>query len=50
MTAGAVQVAVHRVRARFSAALRAQIAATLDAPTPADVDEEVGDLFAALRG
>src|SRR4051794_1325354 len=50
MTAGAVQVAVHRVRARFSAALRAQIAATLDAPTPADVDEEVRDLFAALRG
>jgi DNA-directed RNA polymerase specialized sigma24 family protein len=50
MTAGAVQVAVHRVRARFSVALRAQIAATLDAPTPADVDDEVRDLFAALRG
>jgi RNA polymerase sigma-70 factor (ECF subfamily) len=50
MTAGAVQVAVHRVRARFSAALRARIAATLDAPTPADVDEEVRDLFTALGG
>jgi RNA polymerase sigma-70 factor (ECF subfamily) len=50
MTAGAVQVAVHRARARFAAALRARIAATLDAPTPADVDEEVRALFAILEG
>jgi DNA-directed RNA polymerase specialized sigma24 family protein len=50
MTAGAVQVAVHRVRARFAEALRSEIAATLDEPTPADVDEEVRALFATLKG
>jgi RNA polymerase sigma-70 factor (ECF subfamily) len=50
MTAGAVQVAVHRARARFAAALRAGIATTLDGPTPADVDEEVRALFAILEG
>ena len=50
MTPGAVQVALHRLRARFGRTLRELVAATLDAPTPADVDEEIRGLFAALAG
>jgi RNA polymerase sigma-70 factor (ECF subfamily) len=46
MTEGAVQVAVHRLRQRYRAALRARIAATV--ANPADVEEEIRDLFAAL--
>jgi len=42
MTEGAVQVAVHRLRRRYRAALRARIA------DPADIEEEIRDLFAAL--
>lgn len=50
MTPGAVQVAAHRLRSRFGAALRAEIAATLDAPTPEAIDDEIRGLFAALGG
>jgi RNA polymerase sigma-70 factor (ECF subfamily) len=46
MTEGAVQVAVHRLRSRYRAALRARIAATV--ADPADIEEEIRDLFAAL--
>jgi RNA polymerase sigma-70 factor (ECF subfamily) len=46
MTEGAVQVAVHRLRKRYRAALRARIAATV--ADPADIEEEIRDLFAAL--
>ncbi len=46
MTEGAVQVAVHRLRRRYRAALRARIAATV--ADPADIEEEIRDLFAAL--
>jgi RNA polymerase sigma-70 factor (ECF subfamily) len=46
MTEGAVQVAVHRLRKRYRAALRARIAATV--ADPADVEEEIRDLFASL--
>ena len=48
MTEGAVQVAVHRLRRRYRTILRQQIAATLVAPTDADVEEEIRALFAAL--
>jgi RNA polymerase sigma-70 factor (ECF subfamily) len=45
MTEGAVQVAVHRLRSRYRAALHARIAATV--ADPADIEEEIRDLFAA---
>ncbi len=46
LTEGAVKVAVHRLRQRYRDKLRAVIAETVDAP--ADVDDEIRDLFAAL--
>lgn len=49
ITESAVDGALRRVRARFRAALRATVAATLDDPTEAEVDEEIRDLFKALR-
>ena len=48
MTKGAVQVAIHRLRRRYRAILREQIAATLDSPTDADVEDEIRALFATL--
>ncbi len=45
---GAVKVAVHRLRQRFREAVRAEIAQTVD--TPAEVDEELRCLMAALGG
>ena len=50
MTPGAVQVALHRMRARFGRTLRELIAATLDDPSPAAIEEEIRGLFAALAG
>lgn len=47
MTAGAVQVAAHRLRTRYRDAIREVIAETLD--DPVGVDDELHDLFAALR-
>jgi RNA polymerase sigma-70 factor (ECF subfamily) len=46
LTPGALEVAVHRLRRRFAALLRAEIAATLS--DPADVDDELRCLFDAL--
>jgi RNA polymerase sigma-70 factor (ECF subfamily) len=46
MTEGAVKVAVHRLRQRYRDRLREAIARTV--ADPADVDDEVRDLFAAL--
>lgn len=46
LTEGAVKVAVHRLRQRYREKLRAVIAETVE--TPADVDDEIRDLFAAL--
>jgi DNA-directed RNA polymerase specialized sigma24 family protein len=43
---GAVKVAVHRLRKRYRALLREQIAATVD--DPAEVDDEIRALFDAL--
>jgi RNA polymerase sigma-70 factor (ECF subfamily) len=48
MTEGAIQVAVHRLRRRYRAILREQIAATLDDPTDAGVEDEIHALFTAL--
>jgi RNA polymerase sigma-70 factor (ECF subfamily) len=45
-TEGAVRVAVHRLRRRYGALLRAEILATVD--DPAEVDDEIRDLFSAL--
>ena len=45
---GAVRVAVHRLRRRYGALLRQEIAATVD--DPAEVDDEIRDLFNALEG
>lgn len=48
MNAGAVKVAVHRLRHRYRDALRAEIAATVT--DPGEVDDELRHLFAALSG
>jgi RNA polymerase sigma-70 factor (ECF subfamily) len=45
-TEGTVRVAVHRLRRRYGALLRTEIAATVD--DPAEVDDEIRDLFSAL--
>jgi RNA polymerase sigma factor (sigma-70 family) len=46
MTEGAVKVAVHRLRQRYRAVLRDEIAQTV--ADPAEIDDEIRDLFAAL--
>jgi len=46
MSEGAVRVAVHRLRRRFGELLRGEIADTV--PSPAEVDEEIRHLFAAI--
>jgi RNA polymerase sigma factor (sigma-70 family) len=48
MTEGAVKTAVHRLRRRYRELLREEIAQTVS--EPAEVDEEIQQLFAALRG
>ena len=48
MNEGAVKVAVHRLRQRYRDCLREQIAQTV--ATPAEVDEEIRQLFAAFSG
>ena len=48
MNEGAVKVAVHRLRQRYRDCLREQIAQTVS--TPAEVDEEIRQLFAAFSG
>ena len=48
MTAGAVGVAVHRLRQRYRALVREEIGRTVS--SPAQIDEELRHLFAALRG
>jgi RNA polymerase sigma-70 factor (ECF subfamily) len=47
MTDGAVAVAVHRLRRRYGAILRREIAATVC--DPSEVDDEIRALFAALE-
>lgn len=47
MTAGSVQMAVHRLRRRYGELLRAEIAHTVSRPE--EIDEEIRHLFAALR-
>jgi RNA polymerase sigma-70 factor (ECF subfamily) len=46
MSEGAVRVALHRLRRRFGELLRSEIAHTV--ATPAEVDEEIRHLFAAI--
>ena len=48
ISTGAVRVAVHRLRQRYGAMLREEVAATLDDPSQEAIDDEVRDLFAAL--
>ena len=48
MTKGAVKVAAHRLRGRYRELLRDEIAQTV--ADPSDVDDEIRDLFQALRG
>lgn len=48
MSPNAVKVAAHRLRRRYRELLRAEIAQTL--ADPADIDDEIRELFAALRG
>ena len=48
MSEVAVQSAIQRLRKRFRAVVREQIAATLDDPAPADVEDEIHALFTAL--
>lgn len=44
---GAARVAVHRLRRRYGLLLRLEIAATVD--DPAEIDDEIRDLFGALQ-
>ena len=46
MTEGAVKVAAHRLRGRLREIIREEIAATVS--DPAEVDDEIRDLFSAL--
>ena len=46
MSAGAVKVAVHRMRLRYRELLREEIGHTVEGPE--QIDEEIRDLFAAL--
>ena len=48
LTAGAVRVAVTRLRARYRQRLLTEVAASMDAQTEAEVDEEIDALFRAL--
>ena len=48
LTDGAVKVAVHRLRRRLRDAIRAQIAKTV--ADPSEIDQEMRDLLAVLRG
>lgn len=48
MSEGAVKVAVHRLRQRYREVLRAEIADTV--ASPAEVEDELRNLFAALAG
>lgn len=45
---GAVRVAVHRLRRRYGELLREEVAGTLE--SPADVEQELRDLLAAVAG
>ena len=47
LSAGAVKVAVHRLRRRYGELLRHEVARTLE--NASDVREEIQSLFAALR-
>ncbi len=49
MTEGAVKVAVHRLRERFRAALREEVAQTLDEADERLIDGEIALLLAALK-
>ena len=46
MTEGALKVAVHRLRRRYRELLRDEIAQTV--ADPDEIDDEIGELFAAL--
>ena len=48
MSEGAVKVAVHRLRQRFRAAVKAEIAQTV--PAESDIDDELSHLIAVLAG
>lgn len=48
LSEGAAKVAVHRLRQRYRERLREQIAQTVS--TPAEVDEEIRQLFAVFAG
>ena len=48
MSAGAVRVAVHRMRQRYRELLQAEVAQTI--ADPAAIDDELNELRAALRG
>ncbi len=48
LTSGAVKSAVHRLRQRYQELVRSEIARTVG--TSAEVDEELSDLLAAVRG
>ena len=48
MSEGAVKVMIHRLRRRFGALLREEVGDTVS--TPAEVDDEIRELFRALKG
>jgi RNA polymerase sigma-70 factor (ECF subfamily) len=44
----AIKVAIHRMRRRFAALLREEVAQTLDNPSAAEVDDEIRYLFSVM--
>ncbi len=48
MTVAAVESAARRLRKRFAAVVRSEIAGTLDNPSPVEVEDEIRALFDAL--
>jgi RNA polymerase sigma-70 factor (ECF subfamily) len=48
LEAGAVRVAVHRLRGRYRELLRTEVADTLESADPAAIDRELDDLLTAL--
>jgi hypothetical protein len=49
MSEVAIQSAVQRLRRRYRDLLRERISATLDDPSPAEIEDEIRALFSALQ-
>lgn len=48
LSEASIKVAIHRMRRRFGALLRAEVSHTLDDPSPGDLNDEIRYLFSVL--